>query len=380
MAVVDDDDSPDKFKYLPYLIPYLFVLLSIFMFVIYYYQRREYFKRESASVLHRFEQQLQNIFGSEQLRYSTDVDSSPTDSTITARNFFNTSNNKNSNSNSNSNSGNSNNNAYENHSAYQFEKAFYGVNNNSVTSLLLLLVIRLLFFVYFFSIDFIINLEKNNISNYMKYFTNWNCVLITVYYSLALFSSFIGTFYTIRGNNERWSPIVEMLGYFQYLVFHFGGATALMVTVVAFSLLDSKMYFWNLSVHLFTTISYIVELSLNSFYIQLKYVYLMIGWALLYMIVLWPLVVKDIYNWPYEFLRVDKPICFLWYTGLFIGCCIFYIIWYSLSRLKSSLVLKYINLNGSYGNSNNVNTSNNNLKVSLLLNDDFNSTNKSIIF
>ena len=143
---VDDDDSPDKFKYLPYLIPYLFILLSIFMFVIYYYQRREYFKRESASVLHRFEQQLQNIFGSERLRYSTDVDSSPTDSTITARNFFNT-NNNNKNSNNNNNNNNS---AYDNHSVYQFEKAFYGVNNNSVTSLLLLLVTRLIFFGYFF--------------------------------------------------------------------------------------------------------------------------------------------------------------------------------------------------------------------------------------
>jgi hypothetical protein len=174
-----------------------------------------------------------------------------------------------------------------------------------------------------------------------------------------------------------------MLGYIQYLIFHFGGATSLLVTVVAFSILDPTIYFWNLSVHLFTTISYIIELSLNSFYIQLKYVYLMIGWAVLYMIVLWPLVVNDIYNWPYEFLRVDKPTCFMWYTGLFIGCFIFYFIWYGFARLKFILVSKCINSNSHINghiNSNSGSNLNNNLKVSLLLNDDFNSTNKSIIF
>ena len=375
---VDDDDSPGKFKYLPYLIPYLFILMAIFMLVIYYYQRREYFKRESASVLHRFEQQLQNIFGTspERMTYSSDNNSPTIGTTINARSFFNTNNIAN-------NENNNNNNIYDNLSIYQFEKAYLGIKNNSIKSMLLLLVVRLIFFGYFLSIDFIINIERNTISKYVKYFTNWNCILITIHYSLALFSSIVGLFNTIRGNNERWSSIIEMLGYIQYLIFHFGGATSLLVTVVAFSILDPTIYFWNLSVHLFTTISYIIELSLNSFYIQLKYVYLMIGWAVLYMIVLWPLVVNDIYNWPYEFLRVDKPTCFMWYTGLFIGCFIFYFIWYGFARLKFILVSKCINSNSHINghiNSNSGSNLNNNLKVSLLLNDDFNSTNKSIIF
>ncbi len=349
------------------------------MVVTYYYQRREYFKRESASVLHRFEQQLQNIFGTspERMTYSSDNNSPTVGTTINARSFFNTNNIANNENNTN------NNNIYDNLSIFQFEKAYLGVKNNSIKSMLLLLVVRLIFFGYFLSIDLIINIERNTISKYVKYFTNWNCILITVHYSLALFSSIVGLFNTIRGNNERWSSIIEMLGYIQYLIFHFGGATALLVTVVAFSILDPTIYFWNLSVHLFTTISYIIELSLNSFYIQLKYAYLMIGWTVLYMVVLWPLVVNDIYNWPYEFLRVDKPTCFMWYTGLFIGCFIFYFIWYGFARLKFILVSKCINSNSHINghiNSNSSSNLNNNLKVSLLLNDDFNSTNKSIIF
>jgi hypothetical protein len=111
--------------------------------------------------------------------------------------------------------------------------------------------------------------------------------------------------------------------------------TAVLVTVINYSVIDSSCSFWNLSQHFITLVTLILELFLNNMYIRADHYPFNMSWALLYLIFIWPLVAMNrIPSYPYPFLATDTSLCFFYYFSLFVVDALVYYTFYSLSYLK----------------------------------------------
>ena len=200
--------------------------------------------------------------------------------------------------------------------------------------------------------------------NNLFYFTHWNIIMISVYYCSVVISSIIGLIYhnkqinakamsmdssfiaveapqpnmiELNYNNDQnyWSIHIKRLNFIIQILYEIAGASALFVTVVAFTLLNPKFEFWNVSDHFVTSMTFLCEISQNSLIIRWQHVILNMLWAIIYLIYIWPAVsMKNVTNWPYDFLDTSSGACFVRYLGLFIGNVLFYFLWYYLSRLK----------------------------------------------
>jgi hypothetical protein len=178
----------------------------------------------------------------------------------------------------------------------------------------------------------------------LEYFTNWNIILVSIYYSLAFASSCIGIKYGSgysddagTGSIDRsdWDKNVILLGKIQNIIFEVEGATALLVTVVSFGLLDQSLDFWNITPHLMQTISFLIEMTLNRLHVNFEHAPFNLIWAGLYCCFVWPMVATGVMEkWPYFFFHTDTAACFIWYNGLFMADVGFYSMWYGLSYTK----------------------------------------------
>jgi hypothetical protein len=191
------------------------------------------------------------------------------------------------------------------------------------------------------------------------YFTLWNVELLSIYYILALTCSILGLFWKpapvaierrriVTDNRDEsevtpnrtptWSPSILVLGSFTHILFEVCGGTAVLVTVVNFSLINSDFSFWNATSHFVPLLTLVIELCLNNMYLRVDHYVFNISWAWLYLIFVWPLVVTRRINfWPYPFLALDTPSCYLLYTLLIIGNIVSYFFFYGLSTLKHYL-------------------------------------------
>ena len=63
-----------------------------------------------------------------------------------------------------------------------------------------------------------------------------------------------------------------------------------------------------------------------------------LSWLFLFLIFIWPVVIMGhISGWPYEFLALDRPICYAWYSGLVFVHIQCYIVFYAICRLRDFL-------------------------------------------
>ena len=188
------------------------------------------------------------------------------------------------------------------------------------------------------------------------YFTLWNVELLSIYYILALTCSMIGLFWkptpvaierrrivtesedepeVIRNRTPTWSLSIRILGSFTHILFEVCGGTAVLVTVINFIVINPEFSFWNATSHFVPLMTLVIELCLNNMYLRVDHYVFNISWAWLYLIFVWPLVVlKTINFWPYPFLALDTPSCYLLYTLLIIADIVFYFIFYGMSTLK----------------------------------------------
>lgn len=233
---------------------------------------------------------------------------------------------------------------------YSFERVYLGYGKKEWTTKLLCFT-RFICFFYFMGIAFIYNFARVHEGETkptpelsIQYFTNWNIILVSIYYMLAFSSSCIGIKYGSGysddnglGSIERsdWDKKVILLGKIQNIIFEVEGATALLVTIVSFGLLDHSLDFWNITPHLFQTISFLIEMSLNRLHVNFEHAPINLFWAGLYCCFVWPLVATGVMEkWPYFFFHTDTAACFIWYNGLFIADIGFYSMWYGLSYIK----------------------------------------------
>jgi hypothetical protein len=175
------------------------------------------------------------------------------------------------------------------------------------------------------------------------FFTLWNVELLSIYYLLALACSVIGIFYKPRNVSSEdvfdvestWSIHTYRLGRITHVLFEVCGGTAVLVTVVNFTVINSGFSFWNATSHFVPLLTLVIELCLNNMYLRVDHYVFNISWAWLYLIFVWPLVVMRRINfWPYPFLALDTPSCYLLYTLLILLDIAFYFIFYGLSTAK----------------------------------------------
>jgi hypothetical protein len=218
-----------------------------------------------------------------------------------------------------------------------FENVYQSIWS-SLESTKLLLAWRAICFGFFFSLFIWGNVDSGGGNAY--FFTLWNVYLITLYYFLALTSSIIGF---LHGPTEsdakapKWSDRVQTLGYAVQILYEVAGSTALFVTIVNFSALNHHFVFKNVSRHLATTLSLLVECALNKISVRYEHLIFNLTWVLLYMMFCWPMVASGaLHDWPYFFLSTDTPAVFAWYMGLFAMDTLFYSIWFYIIRTKES--------------------------------------------
>jgi hypothetical protein len=220
-----------------------------------------------------------------------------------------------------------------------------------------LLIWRTCGFCYFFGVAMLWGYVHFN-GHDAHFFTVWNIDLIALYFLLAMISTWIGVFYDkdfrafqqhrsqIHGHesvDDRlaglevsfWSPTVLTLGYCVQIMHCVVGATALFVTVIAFTSLDHDMELWNISFHLCQSITFLVDCVFNGINVRWELILFNIAWMSMYVAFIWVMVAtKVVTDWPYFFLDATTTAVFVWYPLVFAANLIFFHLWLGIHHVK----------------------------------------------
>jgi hypothetical protein len=173
----------------------------------------------------------------------------------------------------------------------------------------------------------------------LKYFTNWNVLLVSFYYLLAFSASMLGCcFEKSHEETDGWSDVPRAMAMILHILYEVAGSTAFLVTTVDFSLLDPRFYLLNVACHFATTLSFLVEAMLTKMTVRWDHYPIALWWYIAYVVVIWPVVLTGkVVHWPYDFLDMSTSDSLIWYTALVAGTFIFYALWYWVNRLKHAL-------------------------------------------
>ena len=194
------------------------------------------------------------------------------------------------------------------------------------------------------------------------YFPIWNVELLSIYYMLATCASIIGFVYSknhrflksprddeddhkwgrrrikLRITKIIWSRHSIRFGNLLHVLFQVCGGSAVFVTLVNFATLNHEPDFWNISIHLVPLLTLLIELFLNNMDVRMDHLPFNLSWLFLFLIFIWPVVIMGhISAWPYEFLALDRPICYAWYSGLVFVHIQCYIVFYAIFKLRDFL-------------------------------------------
>jgi hypothetical protein len=219
------------------------------------------------------------------------------------------------------------------------------------SSSLLLLVTRFMSFLFFVVIGMGFNWARPETHGHWQYFTNWNLGLIAGYYTLALSAT---TFYVLHefvfdkppntGSSvtssssstcSNRSGVLRGAGTFLSVYFSIASVTALFVTTVNFVLLDPTPSFFNMTAHLFTSLSFLVDMSLNCIEVKLNEFVFNMSWILLWFAFIWPIVLLGVKpEWPYDFMDSSTPAVLLYFQVLFLLYFLIFYCWQAIGTAK----------------------------------------------
>eukprot|EP01041_Mallomonas_annulata_P007061 gene7061-14365_t len=199
-----------------------------------------------------------------------------------------------------------------------------------------LLVFRLCGFGFFLGVDVIYH--DVVLQSAWWYYTFWNIYLTTLYFGCTSISS-IASF--IYGESYAESNFGKALGKCIVIMYPTWGALAFFITVVNFTLLTPEFTFWNVCEHFVTTMSVLVEMSMNAHDIHPDQFLFCGSWLLLYVIFAWCIVGGGLRFWPYFFLDTSTTSSFLWYSLFYMLSILFFILFWSMHKLKIK-IFKYI--------------------------------------
>ena len=204
------------------------------------------------------------------------------------------------------------------------------------------LLTNIMFCTRFLSLGYVLGIsvvaeELLTKSDGIFFFTNWNTKLISLYFLLSTICSLIGLVEQQQPSCDRRGIRRSLKSLFLctvHCLFEICGGTAILVTVVAFGLLDPSFTFWNVSCHFVTLVTLLVEMTLNTMFVRLNHIALNVTWAFIYISFVWIVVYTGRHHWPYYFLETSSSICYIQYSGLVIADLFFYFVWWSLSQVK----------------------------------------------
>ena len=216
----------------------------------------------------------------------------------------------------------------------------------------LLLFTRILSLLYIMGISVIFNDLTMDDNKSWFYFTNWNTKLIALFFLFAVILSILGLFHIPKEikndsflslssistnddeNDNDENIILLRFSKIFHVLFEVCGGSAVLVTVIAFCILDPTLNFWNISTHLITLISIIIELILNNMIVKFNHLPYNLSWAMIYLVFVWVIIFFKLEYWPYFFLKTDTINCYIYYDSLLLADLFFYTIFYGLSRIK----------------------------------------------
>ena len=201
-----------------------------------------------------------------------------------------------------------------------------------------LCTLRFLFFVWFALFNTVYRMLFLHPRSW-NYYTDWNIYLIGFYYTFAL----ISTLLLIKKENfllsARETIYAENISLVAGVLYTTAGSAALMITVLNFLLLNPDPTFWNLTLHLSTTLSLLLDMCLNDMTVNLQDLIFSVVWPFLYVSFIWPIVKEGVRgDWPYFFVETETLSCFFWYIFLFFISVVFFGIFYFSHRGKDKVV------------------------------------------
>ena len=209
---------------------------------------------------------------------------------------------------------------------------------------LVLLLTRLISFGYICGISTIWFYARNSDAWY--FFTIWNTTLMGIYFLIASTFSFIEVLYPNRDDKEKINCnnrffLTENHARLLHILFEVMGGTSILVTILAFSLLNRIFTFWNTSVHFITALTMLVELILNKFYVRYDHLIFNVLWISAYVSLVWILVGSKNQGYPYIFIDSTSFSIIGVYTGILFVDILFYSLWYGFSELKYFVYSRY---------------------------------------
>ena len=174
-----------------------------------------------------------------------------------------------------------------------------------------------------------------------QYFTYWNVGMAFFYYLIATICSILGYFRqpTDVGN---WPDSIVYFGKVHRIFFSVVGSTAFFITVVNFTLLSATDSFANISDHLITSLTFLIEMMLSTTTVPVYNLFYMITWAIVwisFVLIIYP-GTGALNEWPYFFLDSYTSAVYFWYPILILLMVVFYFIWYGLSNFKVKYIIK----------------------------------------
>lgn len=204
-------------------------------------------------------------------------------------------------------------------------------SDNNIIILYLFFLFRLIFCL-FFSLYIILLIGYNYNKSIWIYYTNWNVILLAIYYTGVTILSFI----SLLNLKVKYIEEISCIFIILYLV---AAPTAFFVTLVDLALLSSYPSYWNYAPHLVTSIAILIELSLNSVPVIIRDLSFAMTWPVIYLIYIWILRTQHVAKkWPYDFLTTSSSSAFVWYGILFLMVIIFFFIFYGLTKLKNHFI------------------------------------------
>jgi hypothetical protein len=186
-------------------------------------------------------------------------------------------------------------------------------------------------FALFFLVYFIVLVSTHYHRGLWIFYTNWNVLLLIVFYAGATSLSCI----SMRPPSDSPPSFREFAAGVLLILYLVAAPSAFFVTLVDLSLLNPNPTYWNYSAHLVTSISILSELFLNSIEVTPRDLCFPLTWALLYTIFVWIMRAEGVAKiWPYDFLSTSSSSSFVWYTVLYLLVIICFFLFFGLGLLK----------------------------------------------
>ena len=172
------------------------------------------------------------------------------------------------------------------------------------------------------------------------YFTLWNIFLLVTYYFLATAATVVYLI-PIDVSSLVDPNMLKIICRVITVLFEIAGSSAVYVSCVDLVFLSANPQFSNMTLHVSTSCSQLVELMLNDMPVDIHDITIALAWPTTYLVFIFSMVLSGIRGWPYPFLDIESSSCFLWYHAMILLFGIFYTVWYFLCRIKYYLVDRF---------------------------------------